>query len=310
MRQTSILVLAGAAWIAASGPVAAGTAAAPAPTPAIAGTGGESAYLGVRLREETQLPEGGARVTEVIAGSPADEAGIAEGDVIVGFDGEVIRGPVALSEKIRARAPGESVPIVVVRDGQSVTLRATLGEREGYFELPPLHDRGALHQLLLQGGEERREAEEGIRERLEQLGRRHSRQQGAPRSPHVAPWSLLVWGRPKLGVQLVETTPELRRHLGGDEDSGVLVSKVFPGTPAAESGFAVGDLILSVDGRTVATADELVEALQDKAGKSFPIAVVRDRQRITIQVTIPESDESHGPRACRRVPRCAPRASV
>ena len=38
------------------------------------------------------------------------------------------------------------------------------------------------------------------------------------------------WGsRPKLGVQLVATTPELREHLGGGRDRGVLVGKVMSG---------------------------------------------------------------------------------
>ena len=42
--------------------------------------------------------------------------------------------------------------------------------------------------------------------------------------------------RPLLGVQIVETTPELRAHLGGSADAGILVGKVMDEMPAKEAG--------------------------------------------------------------------------
>ena len=42
------------------------------------------AYLGIQLEEEIDDPEGGARVTEVVEGSPAERAEIEVGDIIVG----------------------------------------------------------------------------------------------------------------------------------------------------------------------------------------------------------------------------------
>ncbi len=70
---------------------------------------GERAYLGVQLEEETEHPEGGARVTEIVDDSPADDAGLEEGDIIVAFDGHSVRGPVGLTKRIhdhRAGRPG------------------------------------------------------------------------------------------------------------------------------------------------------------------------------------------------------------
>ena len=61
------------------------------------------AYLGVQIEEETEHPEGGARVTNVVEDSPADRAGILEGDVVVSFDGRIVRGPAALTKAIRER---------------------------------------------------------------------------------------------------------------------------------------------------------------------------------------------------------------
>lgn len=106
---------------------------------------------------------------------------------------------------------------------------------------------------------------------------------------------------PKLGVQLVQVTPELREHLGGSREAGVLVGKVLPGMPAEEAGLEVGDLIVSVDGATIDSAGDLIEALGDKDGRSISIEVVRDGRRKTFDATLPEKkkddEESSGPRA-------------
>ena len=105
--------------------------------------------------------------------------------------------------------------------------------------------------------------------------------------------------RPLLGVQLVETTKELRLHLGGSEDGGVLVSKVLPGMPAETAGIRVGDLIVAVGGEPVADSGDLRRALRDKRGEPFDVEIVRDRQFRTLEVTIPNPDDDRatGPRA-------------
>lgn len=105
-------------------------------------------------------------------------------------------------------------------------------------------------------------------------------------------------GKPRLGVQLTETTPELREHLGGSAEAGVLVSKVMPDTPAARAGIKVGDLILSAGGKTVGTSSELVLALADQEGV-IDLELVRDGRRITLEadIGVPADDSFSGPRA-------------
>jgi predicted metalloprotease with PDZ domain len=262
------------------------------------------AYLGVRLTEETEHPEGGARVTHVVEDSPADAGGLKEGDIVVEFDGEVIRGPVSLTKRIHAREPGDRVSLKVLRDGRATELEVQLERRTGIAFVP---------EVTVQSGQWE-EWQEQFEEGLEGLGERlgHSYSFSVPEiGGNVAAPFVLSWGRPKLGVQLVETTVELREHLGGSADEGVLVSKVLSGTPAERAGFAVGDLILAVDGESVATVDELREALAATQGETFPVKVVRQKRSLTLQVTIPAPDEDRpsGPRA-GRIPRPAPPAPV
>jgi membrane-associated protease RseP (regulator of RpoE activity) len=53
------------------------------------------------------------------------------------------------------------------------------------------------------------------------------------------------------GVALLDLTPELRTHFGVPEDSGVMVSKVEPGSPAEKAGVKVGDILTRLDGQAV-----------------------------------------------------------
>ena len=89
----------------------------------------DSAYLGVQIEEDVEHEDGGARITQIVEGSPADEAGLKKGDVVVGFGRDTIRGPVSLTKKIRDREPGESVRITVRRDGRDRDFDVELGER-------------------------------------------------------------------------------------------------------------------------------------------------------------------------------------
>jgi len=109
------------------------------------------------------------------------------------------------------------------------------------------------------------------------------------------------FGRPVLGVQLVEPTPELREHLGGPPDAGVLISKVLEGMPAEEAGLRVGDLIVAVDRRDIEDTRDLIRALREHAGESVDIEIVRDGSTMRLSVALPEPEEDEhefrGPRA-------------
>ncbi len=100
----------------------------------------DSGYLGVSLlnlsakaRQMYNMPAG-AFVEETYEWSPASEAGIRRGDIIVKIDGQKVSDGSALLEKLLYYAPGETVDIVVTRvtDGEykEMTISVTLGSRE------------------------------------------------------------------------------------------------------------------------------------------------------------------------------------
>lgn len=88
----------------------------------------EEGYLGVGVSRRTD-GGAGAIITSVEADSPASEAGIRSGDVVLSVDGEPIDGQTSLMAAIRDSSPGQSVEIVLWRGGERVTVVAVLATR-------------------------------------------------------------------------------------------------------------------------------------------------------------------------------------
>ena len=70
-------------------------------------------------------PESGAPA--VFAGSPADQAGLVEGDIVVAVDGDAVDEDHDLSTRVLPHVPGDTVTLSVVRDGQTLEIVVTLG---------------------------------------------------------------------------------------------------------------------------------------------------------------------------------------
>jgi S1-C subfamily serine protease len=73
----------------------------------------------------------GAVVQTVQSGSAADKAGLKEGDVIVKVDGKDISSSDDLRAAIQASQPGATMTLQISRGGQTQTVTATLGSRQG-----------------------------------------------------------------------------------------------------------------------------------------------------------------------------------
>ena len=73
----------------------------------------------------------GVRLSGVTPGSPAEAAGAKKGDIIVEFAGDEVKDIYEYTAALSKHKPGETVQVVVLRDGQRVTLTVTLGRRPG-----------------------------------------------------------------------------------------------------------------------------------------------------------------------------------
>jgi putative serine protease PepD len=94
----------------------------------------EHAFLGVSLSDGTATADGttrrGAVVEQVTAGSPAAEAELQTGDVIVAVGSDPVNGAESLTAFVRELAAGQEVTLTVVRDGRPTEVHVTLATRE------------------------------------------------------------------------------------------------------------------------------------------------------------------------------------
>lgn len=63
--------------------------------------------------------------------------------------------------------------------------------------------------------------------------------------------------RGRLGVAIQDLTPDIADALGMGEITGAIVTNVETGSPAAEAGFKAGDVVVTVDGRTIRNSSDL-----------------------------------------------------
>jgi len=100
-------------------------------------SGKSQGWLGVVVRDVNERvakklkleSTDGAYVKEVKDNSPADSAGIEEGDVIIEFGGKKVLEADDLARFVKQTQPGEKVKMVIIRDGKKKTVEVSVGER-------------------------------------------------------------------------------------------------------------------------------------------------------------------------------------
>jgi len=94
-------------------------------------------YLGVSIQDITpemakslglKVGAKGAIIADVVPGSPADKAGIKQGDVIIKYNGKIVDNASMLRNLVAETHPGTVVTITVLRDNKGIDLKVKIGE--------------------------------------------------------------------------------------------------------------------------------------------------------------------------------------
>jgi serine protease Do len=104
-------------------------------------------YLGIQMQlgsissdmaERYGLDEpAGSLILEVHSDTPAEDAGLKKGDLIIEFNGEIIEDNSHLQKLVAAIAPGETVEVKVIRNRKEKEFKVKLGERPDFTTIGP-----------------------------------------------------------------------------------------------------------------------------------------------------------------------------
>jgi serine protease Do len=107
---------------------------------------------------------------------------------------------------------------------------------------------------------------------------------------------LIAKGRvdhPFLGVRMASLTPEIKEQLKSTgefeiaDEEGVLIVEIVPNSPAARSGLRTGDVIKSINGQAIKTADQVQKAVEKaQIGEQLPLQLTRQGRTIDLNVEV------------------------
>jgi len=88
-----------------------------------------------------------------------------------------------------------------------------------------------------------------------------------------------------IAAQQTAIPPRRRRAFGLTQEGAVVIGTVEPDSSAARAGLKQNDIIIALDGKTIAGADDLVRALTgEKIGRDVALDVLRGTDRLTVSV--------------------------
>ena len=216
----------------------------------------ERGYLGVRIQplnedlaDSLGIPHRkGEFVQAVEPGKPAANAGIQAGDVVLRVAGKEVTPDQTLSYIVANTAPGNRIPIEMIRDGRRITVTAIVGKRPSEEELAQQSfdpsqpkDDDPFSKPKQQG--------EGLAEKA-------------------------------LGVSVLPLTPQIASQLGaGEVTQGLVVNVVDPSSDAASKGLQRGDIIVSANYRPISTVAALEEAIRSAKSGNRVALLLRVQRR-------------------------------
>jgi C-terminal processing protease CtpA/Prc len=262
---------------------------------------GGGSRLGVGL-EDTEGDVRGTKVRSVEEGSPAKKAGIEEGDVIVRFDGEVVRSASQLARLVGETPAGRAVAIEVTRGAATQKLTATLAEGKARVRVFSGDELPGMREFNIEIPDWDVEAPEPPSPPHAPAAPHAPMPPHAPMAPrapmpHAWSWNsddghdmafrMLGGGPRKLGIEYVELGEQLASYFKLAGKAGVLVSSVDPDGPAGKAGMKAGDVVLKLDAQAIQDGDDLRDAVAAaEGGQQVTVTVQRDGRPLDLKVTL------------------------
>jgi serine protease Do len=208
-------------------------------------------YLGALLQSVTpelaphlglKPGEGGAIVASVTPGGPGAKAGLQKDDVVVGIDGKPVHSSDDLTMDVISHAPGSTISLDVVRNGQPTKVEVTLGTRPTGIDWDQ------------NGNKPNNNGSNNDQDNNGNPGNTTAR-----------------------GITVETLTPELAQQVNAPASTkGVVVDSVDQSSPAADAGISRGTIIIAVERKPVSTASDFKRLMSEASGKSVMLTIRQD----------------------------------
>ena len=223
----------------------------------------EHGYLGISIENVTpanaqffNLKEAtGALVSQVSPDSPAARAGLKSGDVIDQLDGQKVVDSSSLQIAVSQRQPGQKMQLGVIRNGQPMSLSATVGE-------------------------------------YHQPGTQVAENESGNGPANTGKLGLAVVD---LDNKNGDLNADARQQLNVPADvHGAAIADVRPGSPAEDAGLQPGDVVQEVNRKPVASAEQFANAVHGTpAGKDI-LLLVWSKGNSSFRVVHPTEGNQNG----------------
>ncbi len=244
-------------------------------------------YLGIEFHDLTNeqaaalhlRDKRGVEVLLVDHDGPAASAGLKPHDLITGLNGHIVASGEALRRMIHDTGAGVEVRLSVFRNGNPITVRTKLANREDVerkawarvTQGPPSPPQGVV---------------------IEGLSGIYVTGPGPdpppPAPPHASPPAHTqgfienILHGPFTGLVVEAMQPQLADYFGAPKGQGLLVQSVESGSPAASAGIRAADVIVRVDGQPMHSTSDWSKHLHSSKGKPMSLEMLRDHQPITL----------------------------
>lgn len=209
------------------------------------------------------------KIAMVEPGSPAERAGVLEGDTLLALNGtDVIKNEISLTKLL---IPDARIVMRVRRDDNQKDIKVTVGETPDYYvrRALPRSPTPAMPPVPSQSPE---------RVRVYGLPPQAPQEMQPPLPGPPATGFMWVYNEGVAGARVETINEGLGKTIGVKE--GVLVIRASPGTPAHRSGLRDGDVILSADGRQLVRVNELRSIVARGDGEEgVKLTILRDRKK-------------------------------
>jgi len=210
--------------------------------------------------------EQGVEVTMVDQDAPAGKAGMKEHDVILTLNGERVESVEQLRRMIRETPSGRLVTLGISRDGQPLSIKVQLADRQ--------------HGFSYAFGPKAKDF--------------HFEMPAMPPMPDFdVPVSIvMVHSSVRSGLMVENLTPQLGDFFGTKNGEGVLVRSVEKGSRAEKAGLHAGDVIVKINDEPIHDSGDFSHALRARKDNTAKISILRDKKEQTITLTLPEHKQS------------------